>query len=60
MVEQLLSVDGFDLDKVTEMVEGSELGAVQKTLLTKGLKSAQDNPELLKAALDKIREALNM
>ena len=42
------------------MVEESELGALQKTVLTKGLKSAQDNPELLQVALEKIREALGM
>jgi hypothetical protein len=60
MVDQLLTVDGFDLGKVTEMIEASDLGALQKTTLTTGLKAAQDNPDLLKATLEKIREALNL
>ena len=29
----LLSVDGFNLDKVSEMIDGSEIGAFQKTVL---------------------------
>jgi hypothetical protein len=33
---------------------------LQKTTLSTGLKAAQDNPELLKVALEKIREALGM
>jgi len=56
----LLTVDGFKLEKVTTMVEESELGALQKTFLSKGLKAAQDNPEMLKTALDAVREALGM
>ena len=60
MVDQLLTVDGFDLDKVSEMIDGSDLGVLQKTTLTTGLKAAQDNPELLKVALEKIRQALKL
>ena len=60
MVEELLTVDGFDLDKVSEMIDGSDLGAFQKTALTSGLKAAQDNPDLLKTTLEKIREALGL
>jgi hypothetical protein len=56
----LLTLEGFNLEKVTEMLEGSELGALQKTVLGEGLKAAQDNPELLKVALDAVREALGM
>lgn len=59
-MEELLTVDGFNLEKVTEMVENSDLGTLQKTMLNKGLKAAQDNPELLKTALDSVREALGM
>jgi hypothetical protein len=36
----LLSVDGFNLDKVSEMIDGSEIGAFQKT----ALKTAKDDP----------------
>ena len=60
MADELLTVDGFDLDKVTEMVENSDLGALQKVTLTKGLEAAKDNPEVLKTLLEKIREAMNL
>ncbi len=60
MMDKLLSVDGFDMTKVSEMIEGSDLGLLQKTTLTKGLEAAQDNPELLKSVLEKVREALNL
>ena len=60
MIENLLSVEGFDLTKVSEMIENSDLGLLQKTTLTKGLEAAQDNPELLGDILAKIREALNI
>jgi hypothetical protein len=59
-MSELFTVDGFNLEKVTSMVDASDLGALQKTVLTKGLDAAQDNPELLSAALTKIREALGM
>ena len=60
MMSELLTVDGFNLEKVSTMLADSDLGAVQKTVLTKGLEAAQDNPELLSTALEKIREALGL
>ena len=60
MMAELLTVDGFDMEKVSTMLEESDLGAVQKGLLTKGLEAAQNNPEMLGTALEKIREALGM
>ena len=53
----LLSVDGFDLDKVSEMIDGSEIGAFQKIALKTALEKAKDNPEVLQTVLDKIKEA---
>lgn len=58
--EELLTVDGFNLDKVTAMIEESDLGALQKATLTKGLDAAKDNPEVLKTLLEKIRAAMNL
>ena len=55
-----MTLDGFDLDKVAEFIDGSDLGAIQKTSLKTGLQAAQDNPELLEKALDAVKEALNM
>ena len=56
----LLSVDGFDLDKVSEMIDGSEIGAFQKTALKTVLEKAKDNPEVLQTVLDKIKEAAGL
>jgi len=57
---EALTVDGFDFDKAAEMIDSSEIGDTQKTLLKTGLNQAKDNPELLEAALDKVREALGL
>ena len=56
----LLTVDGFDLDKVNDMIDGSDLGTVQKRLLTTALDKAKDNPELLEQALEQIKKALGL
>ena len=56
----LLSVDGFDLDKVSEMIDSSEIGAFQKTALKTALEKAKDNPEVLQTVLDKIKEAAGL
>ena len=59
-MSDLLSVDGFDLDKVSEMIDGSEIGAFQKTALKTALEKAKDNPEVLQTVLDKIKEAAGL
>ncbi|MEL6639848.1 MAG: hypothetical protein AAFP98_00815, partial [Pseudomonadota bacterium] len=56
----LLTVDGFDLDKVQDMIDGSELGALQKTGLTTALNSVKDNPDLLESVLTQIKEAMGL
>ena len=56
----LLSVDGFNLDKVSEMIDGSEIGAFQKTVLKTALEKAKDNPSVLQTVLDKIKEAAGL
>ncbi len=57
---ELLTVEGFDFDSVAKVLNESDLGAVQKNVLTQGLKAAQDNPELLGPLLDSAREALGL
>ena len=57
---ELLTVDGFDLEKVTAMIDGSELGGVQKSLLSTALDKAKDNPELLSGVLDQIKAAMGL
>jgi hypothetical protein len=45
---------------VQELLDGSELGTLQKTALTTGLSAVKDNPELLGNILTQIREALGL
>jgi len=56
----LLTLDGFDMDKVVEAIDASDLSAAQKTTLTTGLQQAKDNPELLKGMLDQVKTALGL
>ena len=56
----LLSPDGFDAEKVIEMIDGSDLSGVQKTALTAAVNGAKDNPELLEATLTRLKEALGL
>ena len=56
----LLSVDGFNLDKVSDMIDSSAIGAFQKTALKTALEKAKDNPEVLQTVLDKIKEAAGL
>ena len=55
---EALTVEGFDYDRVLEMVETSELSQMQKTVLTTSLEGARDNPELLQPVLDNIKELM--
>ena len=56
----LLTPEGFDADKVAEMINNSELSAVQKTVLTGAVNSVKENPALLEATLTRLKEALGM
>ena len=55
-----LSVQNFDMQAAADMIDNSEIGDMQKTLLKATLKKAQDNPDLLKAAIEQARAALGM
>ncbi|MGC1496296.1 MAG: toll/interleukin-1 receptor domain-containing protein [Sulfitobacter sp.] len=59
-MDPALTSNGFDLDAAISLIENSDLGAMQKSVLTKGLEAAQGNPELLEVALSKIHEALDL
>ena len=54
----LLTPEGFDADKVAEMINNSELSAVQKTVLTGAVEVVKENPALLDATLARLKEAL--
>ena len=55
-----LSVAGFDLNSVSEMIEGSEMNSMGKMALKTALDKAKDDPEQLQAILVKIKEAIGM
>lgn len=55
-----LSVQGFDMAAAAQMIDGSSLSETQKMALKATLQQAQDNPEMLKAAIEQTRAALGM
>ncbi len=55
-----LTVDGFDLDKVTEAIDASDLGQMEKMTLKNGIEQARDNPDALAQILARIRDALGL
>lgn len=59
-ITDLLSVDSFDSAKITEMIEASDLGAMQKTALTSAVQSAGENPEAIQTVIDQIRQAMGL
>ena len=59
-VAELLTVEGFDYDKVIEMIDGSELNAMVKTSTKAALTQARDNPEMLEGVLEKLKDAMGL
>ena len=57
-MSDLLTPEGFDASKVMEMIDGSDLSAVQKTALSGAVNAVKDNPALLEATLTRLKEAL--
>lgn len=55
---EALTVAGFDMDKVTQLIKDAGMGEMQKSLLIAGIRAAQDNPDLLKPALEAAQKAL--
>lgn len=52
------TADGFDMAKVTEVIDGSSLSDLQKTTLKSAIESAANSPEILTQALDAAKQAL--
>jgi hypothetical protein len=57
-MSDLLTPEGFDASKVMEMIDGSDLSAVQKTALSGAVNAVKDNPAQLEATLTRLKEAL--
>jgi len=58
MMDTLLSAEGFDAAKVSEMVDGSSLDPLKKTMLKTAIEKAGDNPDMIKAVIEQIKGAL--
>lgn len=55
---EVLTTEGFDMDAASQLIKDAGLGEMQENLLIEGLRASQDNPELLKAALETTQKAL--
>ena len=55
-----LTPEGFNLDTVLEMISGSDVNEIQKTMLRGAIEQAKDNPELLSEALKLVKETLGL
>ena len=56
----VLTKDGFDADKIIEMIDGSGLTEARKELLKTAVTNAADNPVLMEQALTRVKAALGM
>lgn len=60
MAGELLTVEGFDIDKVMTLLDGADISALEKTTLGNALNAAQDNPALLEPVLQNIQAVLGL
>ena len=56
--QEVLTVDGFDLDSVTQIIEVSDIPSDQQETLISDLEAAEGDPEELDEVLTRVREAL--
>ncbi len=59
-ITELLTVDGFNYDKVAEYIDGSDLNLVAKTGAKALLEQAKSNPDGLAGILDQLKGALGL
>ena len=59
-LEALLSVEGFDMARVMDIIQGAGLNDLQKTTLEAALEQAQNSPEALEEVLAQLRGALDL
>ena len=57
-LRELLTVDGFDYDRVVEYVEQSDLNATVKVTTLATLERVRNSPELLRQTLERLRDEL--
>ncbi len=56
----LLTPEGFDVDKVIELITSSDLSEAQKTGLIAATNAVKDNPAMQATVLPRLREALGL
>jgi colicin import membrane protein len=56
--DALLTVDGFDVDQVIALIQGSNLPEQEKTTLISAVTAAQNSPTLLQPVLERARQLL--
>ena len=56
----VMTVEGFNLDAASEMIDSSNLNDLQKSTLKSTLEASQDSPVMLKVALDEARNLLGL
>jgi hypothetical protein len=56
----LLTVDGFDAEKVTAFIEASGLSDGVKSQLTTAVSAAGDNPEMVQTVIDQIKSVMGL
>ncbi|MBS9716640.1 hypothetical protein ACFFUT_16585 [Pseudohalocynthiibacter aestuariivivens] len=60
MVDAALTAEGFDAAKVIEMIDGSDLGVIQKTTMSALVEQASEDPDLVESVLTQVKEALGL
>jgi F0F1-type ATP synthase membrane subunit b/b' len=60
LASELLTVDGFDANKVMELLDGADISALEKATLSNALNAAKDNPALLQPVLDQLSSVLGL
>lgn len=59
-LDRLLTVEGFDFDRIMQVLERADLPEPVKMATRSGLESARDQPELLQTVLNDLRERLGL
>lgn len=57
---RLLTVEGFDLNGVKDLIDSAPLGAATKSTLKSAVEAATQSPVLLQPALDQVKAALGL
>ena len=59
-ITDLLTVEGFDYDKVAEYIDASDLGVIAKTGAKALLDQAKSNPDALQGVLEQLKSQLGL